>query len=229
MGVLMRAIAIYLGLTVAATAGCLRNTEFRCAADSDCGAGGMCELAGYCSVIDGNCVGTGRAYSDSAGQGLANTCVPSTAPNPGPDAGADPAIDAAIDAPPAVGCPSDYAEVAGSAHRYKALGNISSDRAVAECKRNSLDAYLAIPDDATELALLATVVNPGFWIGLDDRTTEDLFVTQKGVPATFLPWRQGQPDNSRGGEDCVTGTATELEDERCGDSHAAVCECEPVP
>jgi hypothetical protein len=219
----MRSAAICLALAAAAT-GCLRNTEFRCASDSDCGIGGACEVIGYCSVANADCVGTGRAYGDSAGQSLSNTCVPAEMPGPGPDAG----VDASIDAPPAAGCPAGYVEVAGSAHRYRALLDISWDDARAACKQASADAYLAVPDDATELANLATVATAPFWIGLDDKLAENTFVTQTGVVATFKPWRTGQPDNDPPGEDCVSAaSATEITDERCGGRQAAVCECEP--
>jgi hypothetical protein len=222
----MRATATGLALVAAAAAvaGCLRNTEFRCTSNSECGAGGACEMVGYCSVPDPACVGTGRAYGESAGQNLASTCVPVGMTGPGPDAG----VDAAIDAPPAAGCPPSYMEVAGSLHRYRALANVSWDEAAAACRQASADAYLAIPDDAAELVNLATVATAPFWIGLDDKAAEDTFVTQKGAVATFTPWQMDQPDDDQPGEDCVSAVSgTEITDERCGGRKAAVCECEP--
>ena len=39
-------------------AGCLRETAFHCATDTDCagaGAGAACEDVGFCSVDDGSC------------------------------------------------------------------------------------------------------------------------------------------------------------------------------
>src|SRR5690242_15235553 len=119
-----------------AAAGCLRATEFRCALDAECGAGGSCEPIGYCSVASASCPG-GRAFSDTAGQNLANTCVSTGTPGPGPDAGGD--------APPDsdARCPPDYAPIGGSLHRYKALADISWDEARTACKVAAL-AYLAI-------------------------------------------------------------------------------------
>jgi hypothetical protein len=219
----MRA-AVMFAVLAFATAGCLRNTEFRCGSDSECGVNGTCEVVGYCSVPNPDCVGTQRAYSDSAGQNLSNTCVPAGMPDPGPDA----AVDAPIDTPPASGCPASYAAVNGSANRYRALVNRSWDEAIADCKRDSADAYLAIPDDAPELVNLAMVATAPFWIGLDDKDAEGTFVTQKAVEATFKPWQPGQPDNDNPGEDCVAAiSSTEITDERCGGRRAAVCECEP--
>lgn len=215
----MRA-ALCLGLAAAAT-GCLRGTEFKCVLDADCGAGGTCEPVGFCSVPNSSCPGSGRSFSDTAGQDLASTCVSSGNPAPGPDAGIDAPIDGA-------GCPPDYASVGGSAHVYKRLASVSWDEARSGCK-TSPRAYLAIPDDAGELANLATAATaPPFWIGLDDKTTEGSFVTQKGVAATFLPWLAGEPDDGPPAEDCVNAvSSTEIATDRCGTRHTAVCECEP--
>lgn len=219
----MRIIAILFVFVAVLTAGCLRSTAFRCAGSSDCGTGGVCEPIGFCSVPDAECPGTGRSYSDSAGQGLSNTCVPGGAPGPGADAG----VDAPSDAMPAGKCPAGYAAVAGSAHLYKALAGVSWDEARMMCDQSSRAAYLAIPDDATELANLATVAGPPLWLGLDDKGDEGNFVTQKGAPAVFLPWAPGQP-NLGAQNDCVAAiSATQIATEKCSVKHAAVCECEP--
>lgn len=217
---MIRAAAVCLAVAAAATAGCLRATEFRCTHDSDCGAGGVCEPIGFCSVPNTDCPGTGRSYGDSAGQGLSSTCVPVGEPGPGSDAG--------VDAPLSVGCPSGYASVAGSPHRYKRLSNVTWDEAKFQCALTSSSAYLAVPDDAGELANLAMVASPLFWIGLDDKATEGTFVTSKAVPASFAPWASGEPDNGPPDEDCVEAVSTtQIATERCGNRRAAVCECEP--
>ncbi len=219
----MRALVTLFVFVAVLTAGCLRTTEFRCASNAECGAGGVCEAVGFCSVPNAECAGTGRSYSDSAGQGLSNHCVPAGAPGPGTDAG----VDAPDDAMPANKCPSGYAAVAGSAHLYKALSNVSWDEAKMMCDLTSKSAYLAVPDDATELANLATVATPPFWVGIDDLVTAGMFVTQKGAPASFLPWGSGQP-NLGPQNDCVAAiSATQIATEKCGVKHAAVCECEP--
>jgi lectin-like protein len=219
----MRALATLFVFLAVLTAGCLRGTAFRCAENSDCGTGGVCEAVGFCSVANAECPGTGRSYSDSAGQGLSNTCVSGGNPGPGGDAG----IDASSDAMPTGKCPSGYAAVAGSAHLYKALSGVSWDEARMMCNQTSSAAYLAIPDDAPELANLATVASAPFWVGIDDKATSGMFVTQKGAPASFLPWGPGQP-NLGPQNDCVTAlSATQLATEKCSSKHAAVCECEP--
>jgi lectin-like protein len=216
----MRALVIWFVFLAVLTAGCLRSTEFRCASNAECGAGGACEPVGFCSVPDPECQGTGRSYSDSAG-GLSNTCVPAGAPGPGNDAGVP------DDGGPVNKCPSGYAAIAGSAHLYKALAGVSWDEARMMCALTSKAAYLAVPDDAAELSSLATVATPPFWIGLDDKATSGMFVTQKGAPASFLPWAGGQP-NLGAQNDCVAAISpTQIATEKCGVKHAAVCECEP--
>jgi hypothetical protein len=226
----MRATALCMVLAVAAMAGCLRNTEFRCALDSDCGAGGKCEAVGFCSVESAACPG-GRSYSDTAGQGLSSTCVP-TGPGPGVDAGVDTMM-MMIDGPIPVGCPSGYDTINGSIHRYKLLTATTWDQAETDCRLTSTSAYLAIPDDLAELAdlaMVATAANPQFWIGLDDKATEGTFLTVKNViPAlTPLPWAANEPDDIMGGQDCVDAvSATQIATEKCGRTEAAVCECEP--
>jgi hypothetical protein len=232
----MRALAMY-AVIAWASAGCLRSPEFRCLRDGECGPAGVCEPIGYCSSANAACPGTGRSFGDSAG-GLSNTCVPSGNPGPAPDAGARDdagvaidagiAIDAAIDAVPAAPCSPGYAAIGGSLHLYKVFNDDSWDRAALDCKLTGTTAYLAIPDDAGELAdIVALATTSEVWLGIDDKQDRDAFVTQKGVPATFLPWDEDQPDQGMG-RDCVkTVSSTKIATDRCGSGRAVVCECEP--
>jgi len=100
---------------------------------------------------------------------------------------------AMIDGTMNVGCPSGYAPIAGSSHRYKTLTNVSWSQAKAMCAATSTAAYLAVHDDATELANLAAAASAPFWVGIDDQATSGMFVTTKGVSATFLPWAPNEP------------------------------------
>lgn len=222
----MRMIAMYLALAAVASAGCLRSTAFRCASDTECGASGACEANGFCSFPNASCEGTGRSFSDTAGPELANTCVPGGTLPP-IDAGMNPP-DAPIDGP-SVGCPSGYTPVAGSPHRYKVLAAISWDTAASSCKATSASAYLAVPDDATELANLATAAGATpFWLGIDDKAVQNNFVSQAGGMATFLPWAPGEPDHGPPAKECVVGiSSTQIATEKCGTAHVAVCECVP--
>lgn len=212
----MRLLAMCLALSAAAATACLRSTTFRCLNDDDCGAGGACEAVGYCSFANAACADTGRSFSESAGPSLANTCVTGGSR----DGGTDPVIQ---------GCPSGYQAIGSSPHRYQALASSSWDRARSACKDASSSAYLAVPDDAAELVNLAAIAaTQPFWIGIDDKANRDMFVTQTGTAATFLPWATGQPDQSAPPKDCVNAISmTEIATERCGTSRVAVCECEP--
>ncbi|HEU4727082.1 MAG TPA: C-type lectin domain-containing protein [Kofleriaceae bacterium] len=225
----MRSSGFCIGfcMVLVAAAGCLRSTAFKCERDADCGASGQCEAVGFCSFPNATCVDSGRSFSDSAGQGLASTCVPAGDP-PAPDAGIEPPQP---DAPVASGCPADYAAVAGSAHVYKKLTNVTWDGAAAACKATSTSAYLAVPDDATELLDLdtAAMIVP-FWVGLDDKVKLGTFVTQTGAMATFLPWAAGEPDNGKPGHPklCVAAVSTsQIATDDCAVRHVAICECEP--
>lgn len=200
-------LAIGIALVAAGAAGCLRDTEFTCTQDADCDAGGRCEQVGFCSVADARCA-TGRRFSPSAGQGLASTCVASGAMSLGR-------------------CPSDHVAVGSSGHRYKRLGAVSWDQALAMCEQASPAAYLLIPDDAAELADLATIASPPFWIGVDDLAARGMFMTVKDVRAGFLPWAAGEP-STRSGADCVrASSATQIATDLCSIKRAAICECEP--
>jgi hypothetical protein len=229
----MRALAVCAAIAWA-SAGCLRSPEFRCQRDGECGAGGLCEPIGYCSSANAACPGTGRSFGDSAG-GLSNTCVPAGNPGPAPDAGVrddagiaiDAATDAAVDAPVAP-CGPGYAAIGGSPHLYKRFADDSWDRAAPGCKLTGTAAYLAIPDDAGELAdIVSLAMTSQVWLGIDDKLVRDMFVTQKGAPATFLPWDENQPDQGMG-RDCVrTASSTKIATDRCNSERAVVCECEP--
>ena len=89
-------------VVIASTAGCLRQTEFKCMTDTDCSAGGaVCEGTGYCSFADSSCT-MGRRYGDFSGS-YSKQCVGEQMmmPDGRPD-------DSMGDGPPA-GCPSTYA------------------------------------------------------------------------------------------------------------------------
>jgi hypothetical protein len=142
-----------------------------------------------------------------------------------------------IDGPPAAVCPADFMALpndAANPHRYKRLpSNANWDTQRVACSALSARAFLAVPNDATELAGLSMLAgNVPFWVGIDDRVTDGAYVQASGGAATFLPWAAGQPDDAGGGggEDCVRGTGTTLSDEPCtggGSNYPAACECVP--
>jgi hypothetical protein len=145
----------------------------------------------------------------------------------GPDS---PAPDGSFDPDTPNLCPSDFMTLpGGTAHRYKLLvGDDNYLSQANDCEAAAPNTYLAIPDDQQELLAMLTVAQTTCWVGIDDRVQENTFVTAKGVPATFLPWANGQPNDNLGGEDCVEAlTSMQFNDTDCNANLPAICECEP--
>jgi len=126
-------------------------------------------------------------------------------------------------------CPGFNALNGTPNHLYKRItapGNWDTQRN--SCAATSTTAYLAIPDDGAELQALSTLAGGVFWVGIDDLATENTFLTVKQTVATFLPWAAGEPDDTLGGQDCVTAnSATQIATDKCSTLFAAICECEP--
>ena len=89
--------AALVAIGLATTGGCLRSTQFRCAADTECvngGVQGRCESVGLCSFPDPGCE-SGQRFGEAVGS-QSNQCVGATpmidaavidgAPDAGPDA-----------------------------------------------------------------------------------------------------------------------------------------------
>jgi hypothetical protein len=143
--------------------------------------------------------------------------------------------DSMIDAPPidGPGCPAAFAPLSGGplGHVYLKVGQPGAWLAHFNfCKGTSSRAYLAVPNDATELMNLQVLDGGGaFWVGIDDRVTEGVYVSaETGSLATFLPWAGGEPNQSPADGDCVLGRPLAVvEDYYCAASVPAVCECNP--
>ncbi|HEU0032317.1 MAG TPA: lectin-like protein [Kofleriaceae bacterium] len=217
----MTKLALLLALVATPLAvGCLRSTQFHCDDNTDCGTG-TCEAVGYCSFADSSC-GTGARFGELSGP-YAGLCVGDQPPI---DGGPNDGPDAPPDAP--VGCPTNYVSLPGiTGHKYKLVTQSGGW----QNRRDSCSlegTYMAIPDDATELAALITLSGTAIWVGISDTATENTFVTVLNQPQTFLPWAAGQPDDKSPGEDCVlASTANMFSDERCQNVARTVCECEP--
>jgi Lectin C-type domain len=212
----MRALGAIIA--VLAQVSCMRATEFHCTTSGQCDPNGTCERTGYCSIPDGACP-SGSRYTDAAGD-EANQCV-----------GGGGGGDAAGDVPPDgdTRCPVGYAGLANGQgnHRYLRIASSRQWDDQRSACANAANTYLAIPDDAVELAAITTLGAGRVWLGLTDEATEGTFLTVRGAAATFLPWEPGAPGGD-GRDDCVEGIpTTELNDERCDRDRPAICECEP--
>lgn len=236
----MRGLTMLVG--VLAAGGCLRQTTYQCSDSATCGASGQCESTGYCSLPDPGCE-SGRRYGDSAGA-LAGACVDAggsmiDAGDPTIDGNPDPA-DATVDSTSTRTCPSGYVTITGGqpGHLYQVVptsSNANWDMQVMACANHTANqySYMAIPDDAGELAALSTAAGNSqtYWIGVSDKQTEGTWLTVLNTAQSFFQWATGpqQPDDKMPGEDCVAALSSDntFSDEKCGDSHMTICECAP--
>jgi hypothetical protein len=126
-------------------------------------------------------------------------------------------------APGACRTNADYGPAGGSAHAYKVVANGDASWEMARVSCEADGAYLAILDDAAEAGLL-----PGNgWIGATDAAMEGVWLTVRGAPAPFLPWKAGEP-NGGTTENCARFDSglRQLESRRCTDLRDWTCECD---
>ncbi len=151
--------------------------------------------------------------------------------SPGSEPDAAP-VDSSIDGPPdrpIAQCLGTYEVVAGapagSRYRKLAVAKSVADHTAACAADN---AHLVVLDsdlETTAMEAFATKRNGFFWVGLKDELAEGVWVTAKGVPATYLPWAKEKPN---GGliSNCALQAGNQLFDFDCGGSYPAVCECD---
>jgi hypothetical protein len=210
--------ALLMTIAIASSAGCLRDTEFKCATDADCtGTGGTCESTKYCSFADTECA-DGRRYGAYSGT-YSNQCVGGMMMG---DAGTDTG---------GGGCPGTFMSLPNAGtHVYKPTSGVAEW--ATQRDRCMMDGgYLAIPDTDAELTAITTAAAAAkTWVGVNDLSTENAFVTVKGSTATYLPWdtTMGEPNN-QGEQDCVAANMASptFATERCSTSYPAICECDP--
>ncbi len=93
----------------------------------------------------------------------------------------------------------------------------------------AMAAHLASYQDAGEALEVRDKLLLGdnaYWIGLDDRDREGVFVWATGEALSFESWEPGQPDDFNGNEDCVEQKAAsgDMNDLPCGATRYFVCE-----
>jgi hypothetical protein len=212
-----------LVFALALVAGCIRGGSYHCASSAECVQGsvqGTCEATNTCAFPDSSCA-SGQRFGDLAGND-SNACVTDTH-----DAGIDAQGDGHL--PDGAGCPVGYISLSGSSHLYRKVtvaAQWMNHRTA--CTGDGANIYLAIPDDAMELADIGMLAGANAWIGIDDITIEGSYQTVLNAPATFLPWAPGEPDNG-GNQDCVEllDATQKIATLTCATQLIAVCECEP--
>lgn len=226
--------ALWLAIVVAGgtSAGCLRDTQFKCATSTDCtgggGAAGTCESTGYCSFADTECA-DGRRYGSFSGS-YSNQCVGGVMVDAGvTDTSSSDATDT---------CGAGYAALPNvPTHRYRVITTTAAWSAQqTDCMDDGTKTYLAVPTDQTELTALVTAANVAYiWVGIDDQAQNNTFVTTNGgtFSQTDPLWDTNEPNNNPvsggGAAGCVVAQMSnaQLVDDRCSNLRAAVCECEP--
>ena len=229
----MRFLAALLFVAVTATVGvvsCVKTNAFQCDGDnSACGAGGLCEADGFCSVASDRC--GGREYSDTAGD-LAGKCIGGDPPTDGMSPDGLPPDGMPPDGP-AVACAAGYTTITnGQAnHKYKLIATQDewSNQHNLQCVTSG--GYLAIPDSATELTAIATLAAAESWVGVTDgpgNGQETMFNDVLNVAYDAMV-RVGLTISANAqNKDCVTAPAagTALVADSCTQTFVAVCECD---
>ncbi|MCC7536515.1 MAG: hypothetical protein IT379_09895 [Deltaproteobacteria bacterium] len=105
---------------------------------------------------------------------------------------------------------------------------VGFDAARGLCRGRSGDLVTFTDTDEETFVLGIVPAGTSFWIGLTDASSEGTWVWVDGTPFDYWRWSSGEPDDTRGGQDCarVGAGGGPWSSERCRDSHAAVCERE---
>ena len=100
--------------------------------------------------------------------------------------------------------------------------------AKANCEADG--AYLAIPDNANELADLWALSPTFTWLGETDQADGSTWITVLGTPATYFQWAAGQPDDTAPGQQCIeTYGSGQMDDFFCNNGRQSICECDAAP
>lgn len=188
-----------------ALAGCFPSpsNDLACSVTADCPSGRVC-TSGFCVIADAGVVDPDAITPDAT---------------PDADTGALLAMQCmnAGYAKPAT-LPGFYRTVT-AARTWQAAQTDCADDVTGK-------SHLIVVTSAAEIDYMKTQLG---WVGLNDITTEETFVTvtrEAAPPLGAPPWVNGQPDNGDGDEHCVQMKTNGLDDDQCGNNHTYVCECD---
>jgi len=225
----MRSLLLFLA--IASSAGCLRSTNFQCANDGECGAGGKCEGDKFCSFADSACAG-GRRYGDNSGPNSGD-CVGGGGPdmdNTGQEMmGGE---------PPPMGCGANFVTLASSGprgHKYLVI-NTTGTWQVQRDACSAMNSWLAFPDgaNATDAQMELVAVNTAVggnglgWMGVNDILQEGQYRTSLNTATSAVTnMLMNVGGGGSNGKDCLASNAADMTDEDCDTLRKAVCECMP--
>ena len=128
-------------------------------------------------------------------------------------------------------CPPAYTMLGGGrSYRVVTAPETSWANAAADCDDDGAQTHLAVPDDATENAVIAAFISGQTWIGISDLNVETQYTAVTGQLLTFFNWENGEPDNEDD-QDCVnmrdhlSGQPGAWRDDPCNLNRRYVCEC----
>lgn len=230
-------------LVVSLVVGCRYNGAFVCESDTECrsrGSVGRCELAtGFCLFNDDTCP-TGFRYDETAGDGLASTCLGDPVPE---DGGVDDTIDANTFDPAM--CPAQYTGMlTGFPNaRYVQMGNGSGQLFAAQIARCEPPAsgpkitHAVVVDSPEKAAALVTFIGntSRVFVGLVQSpaavTVDGGWLGFTGEPAVAALWESGDPNDedsleSDHAEQVGSFSPAGLSDVPRTNSYPIVCECD---
>lgn len=119
-------------------------------------------------------------------------------------------------------CASGYTEIEGSCFK---LSDSSMNHTAARSHCQASGGYLAIVDSSTKQSAIESLVGEyTAYIGLDDLANEGTFEWVDGSPISYNNWNSGEPNNSKGNEDCTTTNSSYWNDITCTNSYRFICE-----
>lgn len=132
-----------------------------------------------------------------------------------------------------VGCPAGWYGFGDSCYLFRVrslyLRGLNWDNARSYCL--SFGGDLASMSNKSEMDFVysksSKARNEHYWIGLNDRQNESLFVWSDGTPynrSVYSNWYRNEPNDRAGDEDCVELLRRRWNDDNCKKEYSYICE-----
>jgi hypothetical protein len=154
-----------------------------------------------------------------------STAKPTANPTPGPTASPTTAGPSAVPtiAPTGVMCPSGWQQYGDKCYSFNSVTTVDWLTCQSQCASNNAQ-MLCMRDLDTNTYLRGRITG-NFWIGLNDRATEGVFVPSGDCTSNFRNWDTNQPDNYQNNEDCTeVYSSGKWNDNACSVANPCVCE-----